>query len=573
LYCRVIACDFDGTGASEGHLAPEAASALHRAREAGVTTLLVTGRVLEDLHVARVDFTAFDAVVAENGALLWFPAREQTIQLGSSPPDHFLGRLREAGIPFKAGAVVVGTWEGHATQVLSLVRDSGLDLQLVFNRSALMLLPSGVDKAVGTRRALQELQRCEHNMIAFGDAENDLPLFGIAEVAVAARGSVRAVAALADDHLTRERGEGVAHYVDTLLAAGGHAPTPVRRQVALGRDDAGNVVRLPLGDRNVLVSGDPRTGKSWLAGLLAERLLESGYRLCVVDPEGDHHYLAQRPGCVLLGRRLALPDPHDLPIVLQDLQASVVLSLSGLSQAAKCAYVCGALEALGQERERSGLPSWIVVDEAHYFFHEGPDCCAGILSGTGNVLLATYRPSLLSAATHESIGAYLLRSTEVEAERYFVAALLGTRGPKDRTAVEVLEALPPSHTGLLVETSTGPRWQTFVADARISQHVHHGRKYVEVGVPAGKGFRFTLPGDGVVATAHGVREFADAIRSVPLDSLRRHLLAGDFSRWSRDVLGDPDLAAGLAKLEQTTLLGGQPSREEIIDHVRDRYVL
>jgi len=573
MYCRVIACDFDGTGAADGKLAPEVASSLHRARLAGIITLLVTGRVLEDFRVALVDFSAFDAVVAENGAVIWFPERELNIELGPTPPEHFLGRLRAAGIPFKAGAVVIGTWEGHATQSLALIRESGLDLQLVFNRAALMLLPSGVDKAVGVRRALLELGRSERNMIAFGDAENDLPLFALAELAVAARDSVPAVAAIADEQLSRPGAEGVAHYVDTVVDAGCRAPSPARRRIALGRASDGTVVSLPLGERNVLVSGDPRTGKSWLAGLVAERLLEAGYRFCILDPEGDHHSLAERTGCALLGQLLHLPKPRDLPTVLADLQTSLVVSLTSLLQDAKVAYVCAALEALAGERERSGLPNWIIVDEAHYFFHDGAGCCAESLARTGNVLLTSYRPSLLSAATLDSIGAYLLQRTEVDSERYFIEGLLGARGPQDRHAVEMLDELQPNRTGLILATATGPRWQTFAPDARISQHVHHGRKYVEGGVPPGKAFRFTVPDDGVAASAQTVPEFADAIRTVPLESLRRHMLAGDFSRWSREVLGDPGLASGLAKLERTTSLGGQPNRDEIIGHLRDRYVL
>ena len=71
MYCRAIACDYDGTGATDGHLAPEVAEVLHSARQAGIVTLLVTGRVLDDLRVALVDFSAFDAVVAENGAVVW----------------------------------------------------------------------------------------------------------------------------------------------------------------------------------------------------------------------------------------------------------------------------------------------------------------------------------------------------------------------------------------------------------------------------------------------------------------------------------------------------------------------
>src|SRR5262245_20834260 len=103
MYCRAIACDYDGTGASDGHLAPEVVAALHAAQAAGTVTLLVTGRVLDDLRVALVDFSAFDAVVAENGAVVWLRESDRTIVLGSPPSDQFLGRLRRATDPVHCG--------------------------------------------------------------------------------------------------------------------------------------------------------------------------------------------------------------------------------------------------------------------------------------------------------------------------------------------------------------------------------------------------------------------------------------------------------------------------------------
>jgi hydroxymethylpyrimidine pyrophosphatase-like HAD family hydrolase len=573
VYCRVIACDFDGTGAADGHLAPEVADVLHRARAQGVATLLVTGRVLEDLQVALVDFSAFDAVVAENGALVWLPNQERTIQLGASPPDAFLGRLVAAGIPFKAGLVVIGTWEGHAAQALALTRELGLDLQIVFNRAAAMLLPSGVNKAVGVRRALEELKRSERNMLAFGDAENDLPLFAAADFAVAPRGAVPSVAAAADDQLARPGASGVAHYVERVLAADCRLPSSRRFSPVLGRDDDGTPVTLPSDVGNVLVSGDPRSGKSWLAGLLAERLVEKEYQLCIFDPEGDHHSLAERPGVALLGQRLPLPDAKDLPAVLADLHRSVVLSLTRLDDAQKCAYVCTAFAGLAPERVRTGLPHWIFVDEAHYFLREGDSCCAQILNGAGNLALATYRPSLLAPSVHDSIRAHIVTRTEVDSERYFIESLLGTRAPAGGRPADMLAEIGEHQAGLLVEGVDGAEWRTFEPTPRVSAHVHHARKYVEGFVPEGKGFFFRLPGGGVCGVARNASEFAQALRELPAASLRHHLQAGDFSRWTRDVLGDRALAAGLAKIEYTTRLGAVPSRTEIIEHVRDRYVI
>jgi hypothetical protein len=97
-------------------------------------------------------------------------------------------RRRARGVPFHTGAVVVGTWERHAREIFDWCASTMATDRVVFNRAAVMVLPTGVNKATGLRRALAELGRSEHNLIAFGDAENDVPPFNLAEFAVGARG-------------------------------------------------------------------------------------------------------------------------------------------------------------------------------------------------------------------------------------------------------------------------------------------------------------------------------------------------------------------------------------------------
>src|SRR5271163_103410 len=67
---RAIALDYDGTLTTRERPADDVLSALRETRIAGITLLLVTGRVVSDL---RRDFPDvgdyFDVVVAENGAV------------------------------------------------------------------------------------------------------------------------------------------------------------------------------------------------------------------------------------------------------------------------------------------------------------------------------------------------------------------------------------------------------------------------------------------------------------------------------------------------------------------------
>jgi hydroxymethylpyrimidine pyrophosphatase-like HAD family hydrolase len=571
MYCRVIACDFDGTGASDGHPAPEVYAELAAARERGIVTLLVTGRVLEDIQSACEDFTAFDAVVAENGAVVHLCKAGRTVQIGSPPPEQFLGELRSVGVPFHTGGVVVGTWEQHSGKVFDLIRRFGLDSQIIFNRAALMILPSGINKAVGIRRALEELGRSERNLVAFGDAENDIPMLRAAEIGVAARASVKAVLCVADTSLTERGPAGVAHYISELLESGGMLPPSLRRTVPLGKTAERGDVTIPTSGTNLVISGDPRSGKSWIAGLLAERLIEDGYRICVIDPEGDYAQLGEWPKVVTFGHDLPLPGAQAVARLLSHEDLSIVLSLSELPPFHQQSFVSQLLASLQDIRAATGIPHWLIIDEAHYFFQTGNPCLKSISSRTGNFCLVTYRPSLLANEIYAETGAHILTSTKVEEERYFVTKIFQPLGDVNLTAHAALSRLETPMAGLL-KTSPGEKpWQFFIPAPRITSHAHHARKYSDYRLPEDKAFRF-LDSDNPV-TVHNIAEFYQAIQSVSQACLRHHLQSGDFSRWVGVVLGDEQLARGLKKIERSTPAGASPNRAEILAHIEHHYQL
>lgn len=571
MYCRAIACDFDGTGATEGRPVPEVYAALAAARAQGIVTLLVTGRVLEDVQRACEDLSSFDAVVAENGAVIYLCSHRRIIQIGNPPPEHFLGELRAQGIPFHTGAVVVGTWEQHTYKLLELIRRFGLDAQLVFNRSALMVLPSGINKAVGVRRALEELGRSERNLIAFGDAENDIPMLSEAEIGVAAHESLPAVISIADDQVSQPGGAGVASYIHKILQCRGMLPTTRRRAVLLGKTDDGFSVTLPDSATLVVISGDPRSGKSWIGGLLAEQEVESGYRVCIVDPEGDYAQLAELSRVVAFGHELPLLSPRAAAKLFSSENLSLILTLWSLTSGEQLSYVHELLAALQETRDHTGFPHWVLIDEAHCFFQAQSACVEFLNSPTGKFCLITYRPSLLAEEVYGDIGAHIVTSTQVEEERYFVTKLLQAHDHVVISAHEVLESLDPSHVGILLKNVPDTSWRVFTPIDRITGHAHHARKYANTRLPDDKAFRFVNAGD--VPAAHNIRELYQAVQSLPFFSLRYHLSQGDFSRWVSDVLGDQQLAKGLRKLERSTPAGATPDRSEILAHIKDHYLI
>jgi haloacid dehalogenase-like hydrolase len=157
--------------------------------------------------------------VAENGALIYCPATREEQSLGDAPPDVFVNALRERDIaPLSVGRVIVATWHPNAESVLETIRDLGLELQLTFNKGAVMVLPSGINKAAGLSAALTQLGLSPHNVVATGDAENDHAFMELCECAVAVKNALPMAQERADYVTAADHGAGVVELIDMIVA-------------------------------------------------------------------------------------------------------------------------------------------------------------------------------------------------------------------------------------------------------------------------------------------------------------------------------------------------------------------
>jgi hydroxymethylpyrimidine pyrophosphatase-like HAD family hydrolase len=229
----VLCTDYDGTLATEGTVFPETVAALERLIASKRRPVLVTGRELDDLKRVCQHLDLFEYVVAENGALLYEPATRKETLLAQRPPDSFIAALRARGIsPISIGRVIVATWEPHETDVLETIKDEGLELQVIFNKGAVMILPAGVNKASGLSAALNRMGLSPHNAVGIGDAENDHALLGMCECGVAVANALPALKEAADFVTTGARGAGVTELIDALLRddLASHEPEIARRR-------------------------------------------------------------------------------------------------------------------------------------------------------------------------------------------------------------------------------------------------------------------------------------------------------------------------------------------------------
>ncbi len=212
-----LATDYDGTLASQGSVGLATVAALERLRASGRRAILVTGRELGDLKQVFPRLDLFDRVVAENGALLYRPQTREEAVLAEAPSPDLARRLRERGVPITVGRVIVATREPHQVEAVETIRELGLELQVIFNKGAVMLLPSGVDKQTGLAAALRELGISGRNTVAVGDAENDHAMLASAECGVAVANALDALKERADLVTRGARGAGVEELIDRIL--------------------------------------------------------------------------------------------------------------------------------------------------------------------------------------------------------------------------------------------------------------------------------------------------------------------------------------------------------------------
>jgi hydroxymethylpyrimidine pyrophosphatase-like HAD family hydrolase len=269
----VLALDYDGTIAVDGILDSDVRTAIAEVRAQGITVVLATGRTLSDLKRMAGELDFVDAVVAENGAVLGFPDGQSRL-LGHPPPPSFLDALRQRGIEFTAGQCVVEADAAFDQRILAVIRDLELPLVLLFNRGRLMVLPQAISKATGLREVLTALRLSTHNAIAIGDAENDHDLLAACELGVAVSWGSQALQNVAEEVLQGDGPGAVASYVRQAAKRMRLPPDRIgRRHLTLGNTEDGYPLALAIRGRNLLVTGDTGSGKSWATGLLCEQLI------------------------------------------------------------------------------------------------------------------------------------------------------------------------------------------------------------------------------------------------------------------------------------------------------------
>jgi hydroxymethylpyrimidine pyrophosphatase-like HAD family hydrolase len=536
-YFQIVGADVDGTLTTHDALVPDLVDVLAESRGAGVQIVLLTGRIASELFADLPTIGEHaDVLVVENGAVVIIDGNSELL---TEPVDLALDEaLTARNIPFRRGQVLVAVDGQHCAAVADTIALLGLDCQIIRNRNALMVLPTGVTKGSGLGAALARLNRSPHNAIAVGDAENDIPMLMEAELGVAVANAISSVKHKADLVLNKPNAAGVLELLRGPLLSGAERRCPPRRWITVGQLSDGLPASLPGSQARIVVTGPAGSGKSHLTGLMAEQWIVAGYSVLVVDPEGDHTELKALDHVLSVDCGRYLPEPTEILEMFRP-TVSLVLDMSVLSNEQKSSYLARLRPVIEAFREGHGFPHWIIYDEAHLLGKEE----VARWERRGGYVLASFAP----------VG---LPGHELTDSDFLIEMNCTTRGGRK---------LNPAREAII---TTGGQRTTFTVAARRTGHIRHRHKYGQSFLPVTRRFYFHTAQHDPIPAAANMAEFCSALDQLSPDALAFHLERGDFSRWIGQTIADNELASEVEAWEDE--LAAHRAAE--LEHIRQQIV-
>ncbi|MEO1377686.1 MAG: HAD family hydrolase [Cyanobacteria bacterium J06635_10] len=214
---KMLATDYDGTIATRGKITDNVEKSLLQAKENGFLIAIVTGRGFDDLLRVCPQVKIFDLIITENGAILYFPNQDKIELLASKPPIEFIAQLMHHSIPFHQNTILATVRRRFVEKVNALIDEFQFPLHLICHKDYGLILPTGINKAKGLEKALLHLNITKNQVIAVGDAENDLDFLDFCGFKVAVGNAEDAVKKKADWIATKEEGEGMVEFIQEYL--------------------------------------------------------------------------------------------------------------------------------------------------------------------------------------------------------------------------------------------------------------------------------------------------------------------------------------------------------------------
>jgi phosphoglycolate phosphatase (TIGR01487 family) len=225
---KAVAVDIDGTITDSNkaiHLG--AIAALRRLEDAGIAVILATGNIRAITYGLWRFIGATGPMVCENGGVVWHPDWGEPIVRADGARARSAGQMLEDKLGIDSRGITTNDWresewclfpDENISEITKLISESQYaDLSVVKTGFAIHLMEPHLSKGEGLAIALDKMQIRPDEVLAIGDAPNDISMFEIVGHSVAVGGCFEELAAVAKVISPYQHGETIAPLVDAIL--------------------------------------------------------------------------------------------------------------------------------------------------------------------------------------------------------------------------------------------------------------------------------------------------------------------------------------------------------------------
>lgn len=225
---KAVAVDIDGTITDSNkaiHLG--AIDSLRRLEEAGITVILSTGNVRAVTYGLWRFLGVSGPMVCENGGVVWHPSWGEPIVRAEGARARAAGQMLEDRLGLDSKGITTNVWresewclfpDEDLAAINELISNSEYsDLLVVKTGFAIHLMEPHLSKAEGLLIALDKIGIKPEEVLAIGDAPNDISMFKLVGHSVAVGGCFEELAAVAKVVSPYPHGETFTPLVDAIL--------------------------------------------------------------------------------------------------------------------------------------------------------------------------------------------------------------------------------------------------------------------------------------------------------------------------------------------------------------------
>ena len=230
---KAISVDIDGTITDSNkkiHL--EAIASLRRLEDAGIPVILTTGNVRAITYGLWRFIGATGPMVCENGGVIWHPKWGNPIIRADGTRARRAARMLEDKLGLDSQGITTNAWresewclfpDENLEAITNLISDSEFaNLSIVKTGFAIHLMEPQLSKGEGLSIALEKMNISPDEVLAIGDAPNDVSMFELVGHSIAVGGCFDELAAVAKIISPFPHGETFRPLVDFIL--GGNEP-------------------------------------------------------------------------------------------------------------------------------------------------------------------------------------------------------------------------------------------------------------------------------------------------------------------------------------------------------------